>query len=238
MTVVSKNTASTPLSKKFLLDLRERRLDAGRLAVEARRRFFGNTIATRETDAPPPVGRARRWRDTQSQELQKWPTTDSWQTGDRMILRVEAADASEWATYLIDLAAVFAESCNAQRVTQHSVAPFSIAPFSSSQAATHDMWAIATARLTLPSIIRVEARHDLLGIHLAQVSLQFGADTLAGPPRDSRHLPLAGVTRPNETSAEAICALIRHAGFEADHPDKSSNTPEDSSNPRNPPPLS
>ena len=46
------------------------------------------------------------------------------------------------------------------------------------------------------------------------VALGFGADTLAGPQDAGRHLPLAGVPRPNETSEAALCELVRQAGLD------------------------
>ena len=60
----------------------------------------------------------------------------------------------------------------------------------------------------------MEARHDQLGPHLAQVALGFGADTLSGPVSESRSLPLAGTTRPTESSHEGLCTLVRQAGLE------------------------
>jgi 2-iminoacetate synthase ThiH len=62
--------------------------------------------------------------------------------------------------------------------------------------------------------VRVEVRHDLHGVRLAQVALGFGADTLAGPIDAGRHLPLAGVPRPSETSEAALSELVRQAGLE------------------------
>jgi 2-iminoacetate synthase ThiH len=74
---------------------------------------------------------------------------------------------------------------------------------------------IAAARLALPLGVRVEVRHDLIGVRLAQVALGFGADTLAGPQDSGRHLPLAAIPRPSETSQAALCELVRQAGLEA-----------------------
>jgi hypothetical protein len=92
--------------------------------------------------------------------------------------------------------------------------PCAVAPFSVHAAGTHRLWAISAARLALPASIRVEARHDLIGIRLAQVALGFGADTLSGPVTADRHLPVAGVTRPDETSITGLRNLIEQAGLE------------------------
>jgi 2-iminoacetate synthase ThiH len=94
------------------------------------------------------------------------------------------------------------------------VGPCSLAPFSTDAAGTHRLWAIAVARLVLPAAIRVEARHDLIGIRLAQVALGFGADTIAGPIAPERHLPVAGVPRPDETTITGLHKLIEQAGLE------------------------
>ena len=67
--------------------------------------------------------------------------------------------------------------------------------------------------LSLPENIRVEARHDLVGIRLAQVALGFGADTLAGPIAPPRVLPLAGVSRPDENTVAALSLLVTEAGL-------------------------
>ena len=80
----------------------------------------------------------------------------------------------------------------------------SIAPYSRLPAGTHRLWLVAVARLALPATIRVEARHDLVGIRLAQVALGFGADVLSGPIESDRHLPVAGVTRPNEATLAGL----------------------------------
>ena len=59
----------------------------------------------------------------------------------------------------------------------------------------------------------MQARHDLIGIRVAQVALGFGADTLAGPVQPDRSLPLAGVTRPNENTHAGLRALVEQAGL-------------------------
>ena len=60
---------------------------------------------------------------------------------------------------------------------------------------------------------RLQLRHDLVGIRLAQIALGFGVDTFAGPLQSDRKLPLAGVTRPDEATREGIATLVRAAGL-------------------------
>ena len=59
------------------------------------------------------------------------------------------------------------------------------------------------------------ARHDLVGIRLAQLAVGFGADTLAGPIEPDRVLPLAGVTRPDENTLAGLTALVESLGLRA-----------------------
>lgn len=88
-----------------------------------------------------------------------------------------------------------------------------VAPYTTQPEGTRRLWAIAAARLVLAPTARVEAHHHRLGIRLAQVALGFGADTLAGPVEADRSLPLAGVTRPNETSRAGLCQLVSQVGL-------------------------
>ena len=81
------------------------------------------------------------------------------------------------------------------------------------------MWCIAAARLALPTAVRIEARHDRIGIRLAQIALGFGADTLSGPILPDRSLPLAGVTRPDEATAAGLATLVREAALEPARPE-------------------
>ena len=96
--------------------------------------------------------------------------------------------------------------------------PCSIAPVSGEPAGLHSLWCVAAARLALPAQVRVEARHDFLGTHLAQLALGFGADVLSGPIADSRHLPLAGTTRPTERSREGLFTLVEQVGLHPEAP--------------------
>ena len=133
-----------------------------------------------------------------------WPDPHALAAGDRLLLRVDPTDLPAYCAWLIAAAA-------APLPANTSLAPYTAIP-----GGLHRLHLLAAARLALPQHIRVEARHDLIGIRLAQVALQFGADTLAGPIDTSRHLPLAAIPRPNETSQAALAELIRQAGLEPD----------------------
>lgn len=140
-------------------------------------------------------------RDGRLEPVERWSQA-SLRHGDELLVHVDASDAarSGWATGLAELAG-------------RELPAISIAPFSRTAAGLHRLWCIAAARVLLPARVRVVARHDLLGIRLAQVALGFGADTLAGPIAADRSLPLCGVTRPDETSFAGLATLVRHAGL-------------------------
>ena len=120
--------------------------------------------------------------------------------GDRLVLRVEHDQLAAYCAWLIRAATVAID--------------WTLTPFCPQPGGLFRLHLIAAARLALPARVRVEVRHDLHGVRLAQVALGFGADTLAGPIDAGRHLPLAGVPRPSETSAAALCELVRQAGLE------------------------
>lgn len=197
----------------FLLSLRDNPPLLGHLAMERRTELFERRTLLRPTPSwDPPSGPAVLRRDQQL-DLVAWPEPDAWQPGDRVLLPIEPADeptAKRYVTWLLD----FAEyALTSPLEPSPLLGPCSIAPFSGHPAGTHRLWLIAVARLALPGSIRVEARHDLIGIRLAQVALGFGADTLAGPVEADRHLPVAGVTRPNEASITGLRNLIEQAGL-------------------------
>ena len=143
-------------------------------------------------------------REGACQRLDAWPEPSQLQPGDAIALCIplSAAGAEAYVDYLESLSATDLE--------------ISIAPFTCEAAGTFRLWALAAARIRLPAKQRVEARHDLIGIRLAQVGVGFGADTLAGPVQEDRHLPLAGMTRPNETTRAGLSALMELAGLEAE----------------------
>ena len=216
--------------------------DAGRRAIAARDAAFGAKIRIRSTPAHPapalaaliqgdrvidlsPVPEARPTDDPDmpltpglnghvaeamssrpaaASTSPAWPDPASLRPGDRLVLAVDHDQLPAYCAWLLRAAAT---------------APgWSLAPFSRRPGGLFRLHLIAAARLALPAGVRVEVRHDLVGVRLAQVALQFGADTLAGPLDASRHLPLAGVPRPSETSAMALAELVRQAGFEPQLP--------------------
>ncbi len=135
--------------------------------------------------------------------LAQWPASHGGlQDGDHVVAQIgaDAADRERWVRWLLEL-------------SRQDLPRFSLAPCSSAAAGLHPLWCIAVARLCLPSQVSIEARHDLLGIRLAQVALGFGADVVSGPVAADRHLPLCGVTRPDEATATGLATLVRHAGL-------------------------
>jgi hypothetical protein len=186
----------------------------GAWAMEVRALLFGRRTLLRPTISHPrPSGPALLRRD-ELIELDTWPAPDAWQAGDRLMLPIEPGDedtADLYVRWLLELAEH--RATHPLPALPH-LGPCSIAPFSSDAAGTHRLWAIAVARLVLPASIRVEARHDLVGIRLAQIALGFGADTLAGPTEPERHLPVAGVPRPDEATVTGLRKLIEQAGLE------------------------
>lgn len=182
----------------------------GELAALRRAQLFGARVEVRPCPALTVEGLAKAYKSTVDgalESLEAWPHPESLQPGESYALTLEPTDegAAAWLDWLDALAGL----------TPKGPAPLRIAPFTSVAAGTFRLWAIASARLRLGDAVRVEARHDLIGIRLAQVALAFGADTLAGPVDEDRHLPLAGVTRPNETTRTGLCALVEQCGLEA-----------------------
>ncbi|MFO7566605.1 MAG: hypothetical protein R6X02_28435 [Enhygromyxa sp.] len=210
---MSESESEFELSAETLLSLRHDPPRLGHLAMERRADLFDRRTLLRPTPSlPPPRGPAILRREQQL-ELGSWPEPDAWQPGDRVLIPIEPGDelgARRYVDWLLELAAHELAS-----PLEHSplLGPCSIASFSVQPAGTHRLWLIAAARLALPGSIRVEARHDLIGIRLAQVALGFGADTLAGPVEADRHLPVAGVTRPTEASITGLRNLIEQAGL-------------------------
>jgi len=155
-------------------------------------------------DMSPATGPEGHAPDDMSPEP-AWPDPAGLRPGDRLVLAVDHDQLPAYCAWLLRAAAAASSSPSAG---------WSLAPFSPRPGGLFRLHLIAAARLALPAGVRVEVRHDLHGVRLAQVALQFGADTLAGPLDAGRHLPLAGVPRPSETSAMALGELVRQAGFE------------------------
>ncbi|MCY1006402.1 hypothetical protein OV079_12690 [Nannocystis pusilla] len=140
-----------------------------------------------------------------------WPEPGALRAGDRLVLQVDRSRLGAYFEYLSRLATAAPEG-------------LSVAPFCALAGGLMRLHLIAAARVALPGRVRVEARHDLLGIRLAQVALGFGADTLAGPLAQTRKLPLAGVPRPDEATPAGLAALIERAGLEPVLDDMTSET--------------
>lgn len=197
-----------------LLALRSNPPRLGVWAMQVRTCMFGRQTLLRPTPEHASPTSPALLRREQLVPLHAWLSPGAWQPADRVMLPVEVGDAhgdQHYVEWLLELA----DHLESTPVPQDPhLGPCSIAPFSSQPAGTHRLWAIGVARLALPASIRVEARHDLIGIRLAQVALGFGADTLAGPTTSERHLPVAGVPRPDETSITGLRKLIEQAGLE------------------------
>ena len=174
-----------PISSNQLIELRRHLPELGELASAAREQLFGREVEVYE-DKKAPVDGASQW-----------------QVQSKCVMACVPTDADACATYLSNL----------EQLAKQSASICAIVVYSNEANASHRLWLIASARLVLPAAIRVLARHDLLGIRLAQLALDFGADTLCGPVTQARSLPLAGVTRPNETSLDALCELVRQVGL-------------------------
>ena len=136
--------------------------------------------------------------------LPAWPDARSLRAGDRVVVQIDAnAEArARYAAWLVGF-------------VQAVPPPCSIAPCSRIAAGLHPLWCIAATRIALPGDV-VEARHDLLGIRLAQIALGFGADALTGPIAPERVLPLCGVPRPDEHTLAGLVSLVQHAGLSAE----------------------
>lgn len=175
----------------------------GQHGARARRRAFGEEVWVRPAPAHAPPAVACVLRGAAILELAAWPEPAALVPGDRVVVEVAATptDRTRFVAWLRALA-------------EEAPAEISVAPTSSTPGGMHRLWCIAAARILLPAGARVEARHDLIGIRLAQLAVGFGADTLAGPIAPDRSLPLAGVTRPDEATAAGLATLVRQVGLQ------------------------
>lgn len=179
----------------------------GRLACERRHAGFGDDIWIRHAPAHPADAPHSIIRGEDIVRVPAWPDHATLQGDDRVIVDVDAnaKGRDRFAAWLVEIGPQLAEFSGALSVVPHATTP----------GGTHRLWCIAAARLALPLNIRIEARHDLLGVRLAQIALGFGADTLGGPIDVDRKLPLAGVTRPDETTHAGLSSLVTWAGLTA-----------------------
>jgi aminodeoxyfutalosine synthase len=70
----------------------------------------------------------------------------------------------------------------------------------------------AVARLLLDNFDHLKAYWIMLGIKLAQVSLDWGVDDLDGTVREERIYHMAGARTPQELTRAELVQLVRHAG--------------------------
>ncbi len=70
----------------------------------------------------------------------------------------------------------------------------------------------AVSRLMLDNIDHIKAYWVMLGLPLAQLSLDFGVDDIDGTVREERIYHMAGAHTPQELGRRDIIALIREAG--------------------------
>ncbi len=175
----------------------------GRHAAAARRLAFGERVWVRPAPAHEAPHAAVLLRGDAVLALAAWPEPAALEPGDRVVVDVPPTpvDRARLVAWLRALAAA-------------APAGLAVAPAATTPGGLHRLWCIAAARLLLPPAVRVEARHDLIGIRLAQIAVGLGADTLAGPIAPDRALPLAGVTRPDEATRAGLCTLVRQVGLE------------------------
>jgi hypothetical protein len=196
-----------PPSLDALLALHGEPLLAAARARARRDALRGRTIRISASAPGEPPAYARRERaGALPLDHIAWPHADAFVAGDRWVLQIDADD---------DARARFAAWALATGA--HELPSIAIAPCSRTAAGLHRLWCIAVLRLAMPPQVMIEARHDLLGIRLAQIALGFGADVLAGPIAPDRSLPLCGVTRPDEATRAGLTTLVRHAGLTAIH---------------------
>lgn len=198
-----------------LAGLFENPADAGRRAQVARQSHFGRRVVVRSAPAHavPAIAAVLRGPEVALDlaidgicpEGQVgdpgWPAPGALRTGDRLVVQVDRGRVGAYFEYLIRLATEAPDELG-------------FSPVCALAGGLFRLHLIAAARIALPGRVRVEARHDLLGIRLAQVALGFGADTLAGPLTAGRKLPLAGVPRPDEATPAGLAALVERAGLE------------------------
>jgi hypothetical protein len=190
------------MNEDALLSLYLRPTEAGRLATLARQRAFGEAIAIRPAPRHEPPEAAAIVRDDAVVSCDAWPDPASVRAGDRVVVQVDANEDAR--RRFVRWLALAAKSLPAE---------VAIAPFSREAGGLHRLFCLAAARLRLPDHVRVEVRHDLVGIRLAQIALGFGADTIGGPLQSERKLPLAGVPRPNEATRTGLAHLVTQTGL-------------------------
>lgn len=175
------------ITAQELLSLHLSPASAGRRASARRAEMFGEHIWIRGCEAV-------------TAEPAAWPMSAA--SGEDVLLHVEPTEEHRraYVSWLLEVGSTLP-------------AGVAVSAYSTEAAGLHRLWCLAAARLALPAGVRVEVRHDLVSIRLAQIALGFGVDTFAGPLESDRRLPLAGVTRPDEATREGIATLIRAASL-------------------------
>ncbi|MCR4399484.1 MAG: aminofutalosine synthase MqnE, partial [Syntrophomonadaceae bacterium] len=79
--------------------------------------------------------------------------------------------------------------------------------------AVEDLRTLAVSRLVLDNIDHIKAFWIMLGIPVAQVSLEFGVDDLDGTVVEERITHAAGATTEVGIAKEELLRLIREAGW-------------------------
>ncbi len=192
------------ITERELLDLWPDPHRTATLACARRAALRSRAIRVESAPEHPVPEHAAIVRDGAVEMLPAWPAATALRAGDRVVVQVDA-DAESRARYAAWLVAF----------VRDVPPPCSIAPCSKTASGLHPLWCIAATRIALPGDL-VEARHDLLGIRLAQIALGFGADALTGPIAPDRSLPLCGVPRPDEHTRAGLVALVQHAGLGID----------------------
>ena len=174
----------------------------GTAGAAARQRAFGDEVRVRSTGQASIPETASLCRGEHTTTLPAWPEPEALQAGDELVVQVPSTTTGRehYVQWLRRLAAA-------------APTTLAVAPCSAEPGGMHRLWCIGAARVLLPDHVRIEARHDLIGIRLAQLAVGFGADTLAGPIEPDRRLPVAGVPRPDENTAAGLANLVRQVGL-------------------------
>ncbi|TPV95590.1 MAG: hypothetical protein B7733_09080 [Myxococcales bacterium FL481] len=194
---------SGALTTEQLLAWRVEPIEIGSIANTRTIERFGDVVSIRHSPALPAEPTTCIIRRGELTTHPGWPQPHALKNDDELVVNVRPSQARRWLDYLTALSDGGPER-------------WTLAPVSDEPGATFKLWLVATARVRLGDAhdsppIHVAARHDALGLRLAQVALSFGADVMAGPIADERRLPLAGMTRPTENTKTGLALLIQQA---------------------------
>ncbi len=78
--------------------------------------------------------------------------------------------------------------------------------------AVHSLREIAVGRLMFDNVPHVKAYWIMMGLEIAQLALQYGADDIDGTVVEEKITHMAGATTPEGVSEELLRTLIREAG--------------------------